>query len=68
MYSHYQCIVQNAYLLKEEGNLFFKAKDYKRALAKYTRVQCYTNSVLPAKDEQVKMYQNMTKESKVSNK
>ena len=36
---------------KDEGNAFFKDKDYKRALAKYARVQCYTNAILPAKGE-----------------
>jgi len=52
--------------MKEQGNEFYKAKDFKRALAKYARVQCYTNAVMPNSDQQVQMYANLSKSTKVS--
>jgi hypothetical protein len=55
--------VKQAFEMKEQGNQFFKEKDYKRALAKYARVQCYTNAILPSKDSQVQMLTGMSKKS-----
>ena len=57
-------IVRKAFEMKEQGNEFYREKDYKRALAKYARVQCYTNAVLPSKEQNVQMYQNMNKSMK----
>jgi hypothetical protein len=38
--------------LKEEGNIYFKAKDYKKALSKYALVQAYTRCVIPNLNEE----------------
>ena len=35
-------MLEAAKVLKEEGNLFFKCKEYKKALAKYSKVQLFT--------------------------
>jgi hypothetical protein len=59
-------IVEEAFQYKEEGNNFFKQKEYKKALAKYTRVQCFTSAIMPSKNSEVTTYQNMSKETKVS--
>ncbi len=58
-------LVRLAHTTKDEGNQFFKEGDFRRALAKYARVQCYTNALLPTKNGEVQMYQNMSKNSKV---
>eukprot|EP00347_Sterkiella_histriomuscorum_P006931 403350887 len=59
-----QEIFNKAFQFKEEGNLFFKAKDYKRALAKYARVECYTRVLCPSKEGEMAMYGNMNKKAK----
>lgn len=46
--------------------MFFKNKDYKRALAKYARVQCYTNILVPNKEGEMAMFTSMSKKAKVS--
>ena len=45
-------IVQKAVEFKEMGNVFYKAKDYKKALGKYTLVQAYTRAIIPPEDPQ----------------
>ena len=49
-------IVRLALEYKEQGNEFFKQGDLKKAVAKYARVQCYTNAVMPPKSQDVAMY------------
>ena len=39
--------MQKALEYKELGNVFYKAKDYKKALGKYAYVQLYTKTILP---------------------
>ena len=51
--------------MKEEGNIYFKEKDYKKALSKYTRVQCYTNVIMPPKDNEFSKFTQMSQKSKV---
>jgi len=34
--------------LKDEGNFYFKNKDYQKAVAKYARVALFTKTLLPA--------------------
>jgi hypothetical protein len=58
-------IVAKAKQYKDEGNEFFKAKDYKRALAKYSRVQCYTGVLIPNKEGEMAQFANVSKKSKV---
>ena len=58
-------IVEEAIQFKEEGNALFKQKEYKKALGKYTRVQCFTMAIMPTKNSEVSTYQNMSKEIKV---
>ena len=53
---------------KEQGNEFFKQGDLKKAVAKYARVQCYTNAVMPPKSQDVAMYQNLSKKGRVCSK
>ena len=45
--------VKQAFEYKDSGNEFFKQGDYKRALAKYVRVQAFTNAILPTKSQEV---------------
>jgi hypothetical protein len=54
-----------AFETKDQGNEFYKQGDFKRALAKYTRVQGYTKCVLPSKDQEASMYMNLSKSNKV---
>lgn len=44
-------IVQKGNEIKEEGNMYFKTRDYTRALSKYAMVQSYTRSVIPIVNE-----------------
>jgi hypothetical protein len=44
--------VQKAVELKEMGNVFYKTKDYKKALSKYTMVQAYTRACIPPEDQE----------------
>ena len=44
--------MQKAVELKEMGNVFYKTKDYKKALGKYTLVQAYTRSIIPPDDKE----------------
>ncbi|TNV75736.1 hypothetical protein FGO68_gene7490 [Halteria grandinella] len=60
-------IMQQAYEMKEQGNALYKEGDYKRALAKYARVQCYTNAILPSSDQQVSMFTQMSKKMQQMN-
>ena len=32
--------------LKDEGNMYFKMKDYKKAISKYSRIQLFTKSLI----------------------
>jgi hypothetical protein len=63
----YNCarVVKQAFEYKEQGNEFFKQGDYKRALAKYARVQAFTNAIQPIKNQEVAMFQNLSKKGKV---
>lgn len=38
--------------LKEAGNVYFKAKDYKKALSKYSLIRMYIRSILPPEDKE----------------
>ena len=40
--------IEKAFAFKEEGNAFFKAKEYKRAIAKYCRVELFLKPIAPA--------------------
>jgi hypothetical protein len=57
--------VKQAFEYKEQGNEYFKQGDYKRALAKYARVQAFTNAIQPIKNQEVAMFQNLSKKGKV---
>jgi len=39
--------VKESKALKDEGNLFFKNKEYQKAISKYARVAMFTKSLLP---------------------
>lgn len=39
--------MQSAFQFKEEGNQFYKQKDYKKAISKYVRVQLYIKPLAP---------------------
>ena len=43
-------MVEKAYSFKDEGNMYFKQKDYKKAISKYARVELYVKP-LAALDE-----------------
>ena len=45
-----------AYKYKEEGNAFFKQKEYEKALAKYTRVSLFTKALLPLENKDLANY------------
>jgi len=38
-------MINEAFKLKDEGNAFFKAKDYKKAIGKYVRIKLYLKSL-----------------------
>ncbi len=40
-------MLQTAYELKDEGNYFFKQKDYKKAISKYCKIQLYLKPLAP---------------------
>jgi hypothetical protein len=40
-------LVKMAFQYKEEGNAFFKVKEFKKALSKYMRVFLFTRALLP---------------------
>lgn len=42
--------------LKEMGNVFYKTKDYKKALSKYTLVQAYTRAVIPPESQEAAFF------------
>ena len=44
--------------------MYFNQKDYKKALAKYTRVQAYTNAILPSKNAEVQQLTSLSKTNK----
>ena len=44
-------LVQIGNEIKEEGNVYFKTKDYTKALSKYATVQSYTRSIIPIENE-----------------
>ena len=52
--------VQKAVELKEMGNVFYKTKDYKKALGKYTLVQAYTRSIIPPDDKEAAAFTSAT--------
>ena len=42
-----------AFSLKEEGNVFFKNKDYKKAISKYVRVFLYLKGIIGDKNAEL---------------
>ena len=42
-------MMKNAFDLKDEGNFFFKQKDYKKAISKYSKVELYIKPLAPPK-------------------
>ena len=36
---------------KEEGNMYFKTKDYTKAISKYALVQSFTRCIIPIENE-----------------
>lgn len=46
-----QNMIQTAQTLKQEGNVFFKDGDYKKAKAKYTRVFAYTRAFISSEPD-----------------
>lgn len=42
------------------GNVFYKTKDYKKALGKYTLVQAYTRSIIPPDDKEAAAFTSAT--------
>ena len=46
-----QKLMKQAYEMKDEGNFYFKQKDYKKAISKYCRVQLYVKPLAPAPAE-----------------
>ncbi len=47
----YGYIVQKGNEIKEEGNMYFKTKDYTKAISKYVMVQSYTRCIIPIVNE-----------------
>ena len=44
--------MQMAFSLKDEGNNFFKNKDYKKAISKYVRVNLYLKGLIDDKSNE----------------
>lgn len=44
---------------KEEGNLYFKQKDYANALKKYSKVRAYLSPMVAKKDQDNDQFVNM---------
>ena len=42
-------MMKTAFDLKDEGNFFFKQKDYKKAISKYSKVELYIKPLAPPK-------------------
>ena len=40
-------MMKTAFSLKDEGNFYFKTKDYKKAISKYSKVQLYIKPLAP---------------------
>ena len=40
-------MMKTAFALKDEGNFFFKNKEYKKAISKYSKVQLYIKPLAP---------------------
>ena len=40
-------MMKTAFDLKDEGNFFFKQKDYKKAISKYSKVELYIKPLAP---------------------
>eukprot|EP00826_Nyctotherus_ovalis_P066889 TRINITY_DN993_c0_g3_i1.p1 TRINITY_DN993_c0_g3~~TRINITY_DN993_c0_g3_i1.p1 ORF type:complete len:108 (+),score=41.03 TRINITY_DN993_c0_g3_i1:551-874(+) len=57
---------QMAYKYKEEGNAFFKQKEYDKALSKYSRVFLFTKALLPLENKDIASY--MSNEDKKEEK
>mmetsp|Transcript_37397 Transcript_37397/g.27592 ORF Transcript_37397/g.27592 Transcript_37397/m.27592 type:complete len:116 (+) Transcript_37397:108-455(+) len=49
---------------KEEGNMFYKQKEFQKAISKYARVQCFTKSIMPSENFEVAAFQNLSKKTK----
>lgn len=52
--------IKKASEFKEEGNIYFKTKDYNKAITKYSRVLLYTRAVLPPDDKEAAMFKSGT--------
>ena len=56
-----------AKLLKDEGNSFFKKKDYENAIKKYARVKMFTKTFLPSDSgENIVNMMNNSKKSDIT--
>ena len=42
-------MMKTAFDLKDEGNFYFKQKDYKKAISKYSKVELYIKPLAPPK-------------------
>ena len=42
-------MMKTAFDLKDEGNMYFKQKDYKKAISKYSKVELYLKPLAPPK-------------------
>ena len=42
-------MMKTAFDLKDEGNTLFKAKEYKKAISKYSKVELYLKPLAPPK-------------------
>ena len=48
-------MMKTAFDLKDEGNFYFKQKDYKKAISKYSKVELYIKPLAPPKIDQADM-------------